>query len=229
MRDAIETNVDRVRRRIAGACSRSGRDAAGVTIVGVTKTFGPGVVDALVEAGVGDIGENRIQEFLEKCPLVTRSCRWHFIGTLQRNKATKAVGRFELIQSVDNLELARTLDRIGRERGISTRVLLEVNTSAEPSKHGFAPGELPEAARIASGLKTLSLEGLMTVGPLTDDESAVRASFALLRDLRDRAQDELGRPLAHLSMGMSDDFEIAVEEGATIIRLGRVLLGNRRG
>ncbi len=228
MREAIEANVERVKRRVADACARSARDAAEVTIVGVTKTFGPEVVDAMVEAGVGDIGENRIQEFLDKCSVVTRSCRWHFIGTLQRNKATKAVGRFELIHSVDNLELARALDRIGRERGISTRVLFEVNTSGEPSKRGFAPVELPDAARTASSLPALSLEGLMTVGPLTHDASAVRSAFALLRDLRDRTQGELGSRFAHLSMGMSDDFEIAVEEGATIIRLGRVLLGARR-
>jgi pyridoxal phosphate enzyme (YggS family) len=229
VRESIETNVDRVKERIAAACSRSGRDAREVSIVGVTKTFGPEAVDALIAAGIADIGENRIQEFLEKSQAVTRPCRWHFVGTLQRNKAKKAIGRFELIHSVDNLALARTLDRLGLELGVSTRILFEVNTSAESTKHGFDPKDLVQAAEAASILPSLSIEGLMTVGPLADDDSAIRRSFSLLRGLRDRTEASLGKRLVHLSMGMSDDFEIAVEEGATLVRLGRVLLGARPG
>jgi len=196
-------------------------------IVGVTKTFGPDMVDALFEAGVENVGENRIQEFLEKKPRVTHPCRWHLVGTLQRNKVTKAIGQFDLIHSVDRLELAETLSRLGEERGITTRILLEVNTSGEETKHGFTPVDVVEAAARIAPLPSLSLEGLMTVGPLTDDPAAVRRSFERLRTLRDWAQTGLDAPLLHLSMGMSDDFEIAVEEGATMVRLGRVLLGER--
>jgi len=229
MRDTIEANLCRVRERIEEACRRVGRPNSDVIIVGVTKTFGPEIVNALVDAGVEHIGENRIQEFIEKKPRVTRPCRWHLVGTLQRNKATKAVGQFELIHSVDRLTLAETLSRLGEERGITTRILLEVNTSGESTKHGFTPDDVAEAAAKVAALPGLSFEGLMTVGPLTGDPAVVRRSFERLRTLRDRIETGLGRSLAHLSMGMSDDFDIAVEEGATMVRLGRVLLGEHRG
>jgi pyridoxal phosphate enzyme (YggS family) len=225
--DTVRANVSEVRERIDRACSAAGRSPDDVTIVGVTKTFGPEVVDRLIEAGIGDIGESRIQEFLDKRDAVTRRCRWHLIGHLQRNKAGKAVGQFDLVHSVDSLRLAETLSRMGADRGLSTRVLLEVNTSGEPTKHGFAPDELEGAAIGVMALPAVSLEGLMTVGPFTDDAGEIRRAFALLRDLRGRAERSTGRSLAHLSMGMSDDFEIAVEEGATMVRLGRILLGSR--
>jgi hypothetical protein len=225
----METNLREVHERIARACGVSDRKPEDVTIVGVTKTFGADVVDALVDAGVRDIGESRVQEFLEKSAAVTRPCRWHLIGNLQRNKAGKAIGRFELIHSVDSVRLAEALNRLGEERSLATRVLFEVNTSGEASKHGFSPGDLEAAATAVMGLPAVSLEGLMTVGPLTDDAREIRRSFALLRDLRDRLEKIAGRRLVHLSMGMSDDFEIAVEEGATMVRLGRVLVGSRGG
>jgi pyridoxal phosphate enzyme (YggS family) len=200
-----------------------------VTIVGVTKTFGADVVDALVDAGVSDIGESRIQEFLEKSAAVTTPCRWHLIGHLQRNKAPKAIGRFEMIHSVDSLRLAEALNRLGAERSLASRVLLEVNTSGETAKHGFAPAEVEPAALEIASLPSIEIEGLMTVGPLTDDAGEIRRAFALLRDLRERLEKATGRKLPDLSMGMSDDFEIAVEEGATLVRLGRVLVGSRGG
>jgi pyridoxal phosphate enzyme (YggS family) len=229
VRQAIEANVRGVRERIARACVRAGRRADDVTIVGVTKTFGPEMVDALIEAGIRDIGESRIQEFEEKKPRVAYPCRWHLVGTLQRNKAKKAIGEFELIHSVDGLRLAGTLSRLGEERGITTRILLEVNTSAEATKRGFIPDELVEAAREIASMPRLGLEGLMTIGPFTDDQARVRRSFETLRRLRDESERALGIPLRTLSMGMSDDFEIAVEEGATMVRLGRILLGERPG
>jgi len=200
-----------------------------VIIVGVTKTFGPEMVDALIEAGVCDIGESRIQEFQEKKPGVVHPCRWHLIGTLQRNKAKKAIGECELIHAVDGLRLAEALSRLGGENGITTPVLLEVNTSGESTKHGFGPDELLAAAARVAVLPNLRLDGLMTIGPFTVDRDRVRRSFEVLRNLRDGVERTLGRPLRHLSMGMSDDFEIAVEEGATLVRLGRVLLGERPG
>ncbi len=229
MRESIEANVREVRERIERACDRAGRGADEVIIVGVTKTFGPEMVDALVDAGVRDIGESRVQEFQEKKPRVTRPCRWHFVGTLQRNKAGKAIGEFELIHSVDGLRLAEALSRLGRERGVTTRMLLEVNTSGESTKRGFTPDELVDAVGEIAVLPELSLDGLMTVGPFTDDPARIRRSFETLRNLRERAEQALGRPLRHLSMGMSDDFETAVEEGATMVRLGRILLGERSG
>ena len=224
----VEANLREVRERIARACRASDRRPDEITIIGVTKTFGADVVETLLDAGVGDIGESRVQEFLAKSAAVLRPCRWHLIGNLQRNKAGKAIGRFEMIHSVDSVKLAEALHRMGEERSLATRVLFEVNTSGEASKHGFSPGDLDTAAAAVMSLPAVSLEGLMTVGPLTDDAGEIRRSFALLRDLRDRLEKSTGRRLAHLSMGMSDDFEIAVEEGATMVRLGRVLVGSRR-
>jgi pyridoxal phosphate enzyme (YggS family) len=225
--EEIKSRLEEVRRRIDDACRRAGRAASDVTIIGVTKTFGPEAVDALFDAGVRDIAESRIQEFLLKRAAVTRPCRWHFVGTLQRNKAAKAFGCFELIHSVDNVKLAEALNRLGGERGAATRVLLEVNTSGEPSKHGFAPAELERTVAGIAALGSLSLDGLMTVGPLSDDTGRIRRSFALLRELGRVVERGTGRSAVQLSMGMSDDFEIAVEEGATMIRLGRIILGDR--
>lgn len=227
MNRAIEANVREVRRRIAEACRRVGRSAADVTIVGVTKTFGPDVVDALIEAGIGDIGESRIQEYQRKRPAVVEPCRWHLIGTLQRNKARKAIGEFELIHSVDSFDLAATLSRLGAESGAETRVLLEVNTSGEATKHGFSVDDVREVAAKVAVLEHVGLDGLMTIGPFTDDVARVRRAFETLRIVREAVERDLGRGLRHLSMGMSDDFEIAVEEGATLVRLGRVLVGER--
>ncbi|UCG53459.1 MAG: YggS family pyridoxal phosphate-dependent enzyme [Candidatus Latescibacterota bacterium] len=229
MTGSIDENLSRVRERIQRACDRVGRRFDDVTIVGVTKTFGPEVVEALVKAGVVDIGENRIQEFIEKKAEVKIDCRWHLVGTLQRNKAPKAIGQFDLIHSVDRLKLAQTLSRLGEEREIDTRVLIEVNTSGEASKHGFSPEDVTDAAGIISELPRLDLGGLMTVGPLTDDLVSVRRSYQTLFRLKEHTESALGTRLRHLSMGMTDDFEIAVEEGATLVRLGRVLLGERPG
>jgi pyridoxal phosphate enzyme (YggS family) len=225
----IEKSVAAVRARVATACARVGRSPEDVTIVAITKTHGPAVVDAIIEAGIADVGENRVQEFLKKQPEVHLPCRWHLVGTLQRNKATKVIGRFEMVHSLDRVSLADTLNRLGGERDTRTRVLIEVNTSGEESKHGFDPAEVVRAARHVDSLPWLELEGLMTLGPLTDDTTAIRRAFQSLFRLREKAEQSLGRGLPHLSMGMSDDFEIAIEEGATLVRLGRVLLGPREG
>jgi len=228
MSNNITDNLKRIQGRIAEACTRIGRPIESVTIVAVTKTHGPETVNAVLEAGLMDIGENRIQEFLSKRDELARPCRWHLIGPLQSNKATKAIGQFELVHSVDRFKIAETLNRLGEENDIRTRVLLEVNTTKETTKHGFEPAEAPEMAVRIAELPALELEGLMTLGPLTDDETAVRRSFQSLFRLREKIEGSLGRSLPHLSMGMSNDFEIAVEEGATLVRLGRVLLGERQ-
>jgi pyridoxal phosphate enzyme (YggS family) len=227
MEPSIQDNIAAVRERIEAALRRSGRSGDRVTVVGITKKFGYESVIELIRAGIEDIGENRIQEFTEKQPLVTLPCRWHLVGSLQRNKATKAIGQFHLIHSIDSVRLAETLNRLGEERNIVTRILLQVNTSGESTKHGFAPDETVDRAGEISRLPFLKLEGLMTIGPFTQDVPLVRRSFQILRDLGDRIRSSFDIPLPELSMGMSDDFEIAVEEGATIVRLGTILLGER--
>jgi len=226
--ERIVENLARVRERVDAACERVGRDQNTVTIIAVTKTQPAEVLNAVIAAGIEDLGENRIQEFLDKRDGVTAPCRWHMIGTLQRNKVTKAVGEFDLIHSVDSTKLADTIARISGERNVRTRVLLEVNTSGESSKHGFAAHDVLRAAEHTAALDNIELRGLMTIGPLTDDEGAVRRSFQSLFRLQRKVSQSIGRELPVVSMGMSDDFEIAIEEGATMIRLGRVLVGERR-
>jgi pyridoxal phosphate enzyme (YggS family) len=197
-----------------------------VRIVGVTKTHGPDAVQAAVAAGLQDVGENRVQEALQKQQsLAGLSVDWHLIGTLQRNKARNAVGRFALIHSVDRLDLAAELDRRSAE-GSKQRVLVQVNCSAEPQKGGVSPGSLPELLDQLQTLKRVEVQGLMTMSALTDDQAEQRRSFRLLRELHEAAERS-GHRLPDLSMGMSGDYAIAVEEGATMIRLGTVLFGVR--
>lgn len=217
----------RVRDRIDEALERAGRSGERVTVVGITKTFGPEMVDALVEAGIEDIGENRVQEFLAKYNDVVRSCKWHLVGHLQRNKATKVIGKFHCIQSLDSIRLAETLDRLGREANLQTRAFLQVNTSVEESKHGVSVDAAPEMAVEIAALEHIDLDGLMTIGPVTMDPVETRKCFEQLFRLRDQVNRHLDRPLTELSMGMSGDFEAAIEEGATVVRLGRVLTGER--
>jgi len=222
-------NLARVRERIAAAAERSGRSPSDITIVAVTKTFGPETVEEAVRGGIRDVGENRVQEFLEKADRVSLDCRWHLVGHLQSNKVNKAIGRFAMIQSVDSIKIAEKLDRAGAERGITTDVLIEVNTSGEASKHGFDPDETVDAYGIVSELQALSVRGLMTVGPWVDDGERIASAFGRLRRLKEEIERAApdGRVLEHLSMGMSDDFELAIREGSTMVRLGRVLFGER--
>ena len=227
--DTIETRLARVRERIDEAARRAGRDGASVRIVAVTKTFGPGAVEAIVRAGLDDIGENRVQEMLAKADRVRTPCRWHLLGPLQRNKVRKVVGRIAMLHALDDLRVADALDRVAAERDVVVDVLVQVNTSGEATKHGFAPERAVEAVVEAARRERLRVRGLMTIGPLGGSPEAVRRAFGDLARLRAQAQERLGRALPELSMGMSDDFEIAVEEGATIVRLGRVLTGPRSG
>lgn len=216
-----------VRERIERACARAGRDPEAVALVAVSKTVPASRVRELLESGQLLFGESRVQEALEKIPLVGGGSRWHLVGHLQRNKARHAVGSFELIHSVDDLALAQELDRRAAGRGIVQPVLVQVNLSREATKSGVDDeGALPllEAVRSLAGLK---LRGLMTIPPPSEDPETSRPWFAALRDLRDRAESRLGTGLPELSMGMTDDFEIAVEEGATLVRVGRALFGPR--
>jgi pyridoxal phosphate enzyme (YggS family) len=214
-----------VRDTIAAAQARSGRRQP-VTVVAVTKTLGPEAVRAAVEAGLGVLGENRVQEALEKQDaLPGLVVEWHLIGSLQKNKARHAAGRFALIHSVDRLDLALELDRRTGE-GTRQPILVQVNCSAEPQKGGVEPSGLFELLDGIRACGRLEVRGLMTMAELTDDAGRQRAAFAMLRTLRDEAEAR-GQRLPELSMGMSADYAVAVEEGATMVRLGTILFGGR--
>jgi pyridoxal phosphate enzyme (YggS family) len=197
-----------------------------VTIVAVTKTHGPEAILAAVAAGISDVGENRVQEALAKQDVLGPvPVTWHLVGTLQRNKARHAIGRFGMIQSVDRLELAGELHRRA-PAGLRQAILVQVNCSGEPQKGGVEPERLPELLAGIAQLDRLELQGLMTMAALTDDVREQRRAFAQLRELRDSARRD-GHTLPELSMGMSGDYAVAVEEGATMVRLGTVLFGER--
>lgn len=231
--EAIRDNIFRARERIAEAARRSGRSPADVVLMGVSKFQPLAALYAAIDCGVTTLGESRVQEAEEK-RLAWAGGRavWHMIGHLQRNKARKALALFDHIDSVDNAELALTLERILNEtpRAAPFPIFIEVNTSGEETKHGVPPGET--AALFDTILKRcafLSIEGLMTIGPMTSDERAVRTSFAMLRELRLSLRERAGLALPHLSMGMSGDYEWAIEEGSTLVRIGTGLFGSRTG
>jgi pyridoxal phosphate enzyme (YggS family) len=226
--DDISRNIEAVHGRIAGALSRAGRSPGEVTLVAVTKTLPATVVGQVIRAGVLDIGENRVQELVAKAAEVTEPCRWHLIGPLQRNKVRKVVGLAHIIHAVDGIEIAEAVDRVAREQNLIVRVLLEVNTSAEATKHGVDPADAPRIADALFALGNLDWRGLMTIGPLDAGEGVTRDCFRRLARLAADLRTRTGRELPELSMGMSDDFEMAIEEGATIVRLGRVITGERK-
>jgi pyridoxal phosphate enzyme (YggS family) len=213
-----------VRERIAAAVARGGHGQE-VTLIAVTKTYGPDAVASAWESGIRDVGENKVQEALSKMGGVTVPVRWHLIGHLQRNKA-KAVDRFEIVHSVDSGRLADAVARVGEERGNPVRGLMQVNVSGEESKGGLSAAEVEVEGERWLGLRGLRVEGVMTMAPLDGDEHTLRATFGGARRLRERLV-ALGHPATELSMGMSNDYEIAVEEGATMVRLGTVLFGAR--
>jgi pyridoxal phosphate enzyme (YggS family) len=216
-----------VQGRIAAACRRAGREPAAVRLVAVSKTVAADRVRALVAAGQAHLGENRVQEALAKMPAVGPGAVWHLVGHLQRNKARLAVGRFELIHSLDGVPLAEELDRRARAAGLRQAVLVQANLSREASKFGAEEGDLASLLARVAGLPGLDLRGLMILPPPPERPEDSRPWFRRLREWRDRAVERLQLPLPELSMGMSDDFEVAVEEGATLVRVGRVLFGER--
>lgn len=220
-------NLEIVRSRIASAATRAGRDPADVELVAISKTHPAGLVCEVAEAGQELFGESRVQEALVKIPELPGRLRWHFIGHLQANKVRKALPLFELIHGVDTMEIARDIDRIAPELGLHPRVLLEVNVSGEGSKHGFAPEALERGLEELLALPRLQVEGFMTMAPLAPAAEASRPCFAALRTLRDRLAAQAGIPFPMLSMGMSGDYEVAVEEGATLVRVGSAIFGGR--
>ena len=219
---------ERVLDRIAAACARARRDPADVTLVAVSKTVPPERLRAAIAAGLTTLGENRVQEAEGKVGEVAGAV-WHLVGPLQKNKARRALELFGTIESVDSVELAARLDRIAADARPAERVpvLLEVNVDGDPAKSGFGPADLERSLGAVLALPRLAVRGLMTIGRLVDRPEDARPTFAGLRDLstRLRAADERLGP--DLSMGMTDDFEVAVEEGATIVRVGRALFGER--
>ncbi len=231
IRRQVERNLAAVRARMADACARSGRAPAEVTLVAVTKTVPPAVIRLLAEAGQADFGENRVQEALAKIPACPSGLRWHLIGHLQRNKAGKAAGRFDRIHSVDGLALAQALERALARTARRLPCFLEVNVSGESGKHGVTPDEAVDTANAMRSLPWLRLEGLMTMAPLDPDPEHARPHFRALRELRDRI--DAGRTdedrLVHLSMGMSQDYTVAIEEGATMVRVGSALFEGTSG
>ena len=217
--------------RIAAACGRAGRSPADVTLVAVSKTVDPARLRDAVEAGLTLLGENRVQEGVAKAVEVP-GAHWHLIGPLQSNKARRAIEVYEVIESVESVGLAERLDRLAREirdagPGSGYPVLLQVNVDDDPAKAGFKPDALPEALDRLAALDALEVRGLMTIGRLVANAQAARPTFAALRELAARLRSGGATLGPELSMGMSDDFEVAIEEGATIVRVGRALFGER--
>jgi pyridoxal phosphate enzyme (YggS family) len=219
--------VDAVRGRIEGACARVGRDPRGVRLVAVSKLFPPESVRELLAAGHRLFGESRVQEALAKISAVGSGPEWHLIGSLQRNKARHAVGAFSLIHSVDSLPLAAEIDRRAAAAGLRQPVLVQLDLAGEATKSGVSEADLPALLDAVVALPGLDLRGLMTIPPPVADPEESRPYFGRLRDLRDQAAGRLRGELPELSMGMSDDFEVAVEEGATLVRVGRRIFGPR--
>ena len=226
-RNTILLNLQDVRRRIQQALERSGRHGQSVRLVAVTKTVGVEEARTLLELGQEDLAENRVKEALAKQEALPRA-RWHLIGHLQTNKVKRALEFFDWIHSVDSLHLAREISKRAERLGREVDVLLEVNTSGEASKYGVTPEELPALAEAVSQLPRIRVRGLMTIAPIVERPEEARPYFVMLRELRDRLVEEgVVAELPHLSMGMTDDFEVAVEEGATMVRIGRAIFGER--
>lgn len=225
----IAERVRAVRERIARAAERASRSPADVTLVAISKTHPAEAVREAYAAGVRDFGENRVQEAEPKIRASSdlAGVRWHLVGHLQSNKARRAAALFGLVQSIDSVELGERLARAGEEAGHTLRGLVEVDLAGEASKFGVPEAELLATLRALAGRSGLRLEGLMVLPPLCDDLEAVRPFFRRLRELRDRAQGEGLLAAGELSMGMSLDFEVAVEEGASIVRVGTAIFGER--
>ena len=228
---ALAAARERVLATIADAAARAGRDPAGITLVAVSKTVPAERLRAAVAAGLTVLGENRVQEAEAKAAVVP-GATWHLVGPLQSNKAKRALATFAVIESVDSVDLARRLDRLAGQvlaGGARLPVLLQVNVDADPAKAGFAPEVLERSVAEVEALPALEVRGLMTVGRLVDDAEAARPSFAALRGLSERLRGHWPGLGPELSMGMSDDYPVAIEEGATIVRVGRALFGVRDG
>jgi pyridoxal phosphate enzyme (YggS family) len=223
----LATNMETIRQRIRAACGRAGHNPDSVTLLAVSKTYPPETIKAAADCGQVFFGENKVQEAKAKIPLCPGALRWHFIGHLQSNKCRDAVELFEMIQSVDSLSLAQEINKRAEQAARRMPVLMEVNVAGEASKFGYQPERLLAELKQLNALPRLEIRGLMTVPPWSPEAEDSRPHFRRLRELKQRAEAVLGAPLPHLSMGMSGDFEIAIEEGATMVRVGTALFGPR--
>jgi pyridoxal phosphate enzyme (YggS family) len=220
-------SLEKIQQRITAACVRAGRDPGSVTLLAVTKSQPPEVVREAADCGQALFGENKIQEAKAKIPLCPSRLHWHFIGHLQSNKCRDAVEWFEMIHSVDSLSLAREISKRAEQAAKTMPILLEINVAGEASKFGYQPGRLLVELKEINTLRRIEIRGLMAVPPWSAEPEKSRPHFRQLRELKQKCEQILGIPLPHLSMGMSGDFEIAIEEGATLVRIGTALFGPR--
>lgn len=223
----LTANLHAINNRISLACERSNRDASSVALLGVTKGQPPEKIDAAVELGLTLFGENRVQEAKAKIGRCSGRIRWHMIGHLQSNKCRDAVRLFDMIQSVDSLDLAEEIAKSADKAAKTMPILLEVNVAGERTKFGFKSADLLQQIETINRLPRLEIHGLMTIAPWSPEPEKVRPVFRRLRELKEKSEQVLGAPLPHLSMGMSGDFEVAIEEGATLVRIGTALFGPR--
>ena len=223
----ISNNLINIHSRIQDAAHRVGRQVSDVRLVAVSKTYPPAVIQEAWNAGQHVFGENRVQDALPKIAELPAEAKWHFIGHLQSNKIRKALPAFTLIHGVDNLELAQQISRIAVEMGLTANILLEINVSGEASKFGFSPTDLRQNLEGLLCLPNIRINGLMTMAPYSEDPETARPVFSKLRILRDELAAKTGQALRELSMGMSGDFEVGIEEGATIVRIGSSIFGHR--
>jgi len=224
---SILDNLERVWEQIAQAAAKAGRDVEDVELVAIAKTHPAERLREAVEAGQTLFGENRVQEARAKIPELSSNIRWHFVGHLQKNKVRQALPLFEMIHSVDSLALAQDINRIAEEDGLYPKVLLEVNVAGEGSKFGFAPYDLREQMEMLLALPRLSIDGLMCIPPLAVESEDSRKFFVQVRELRDSLEKEFNMKLPQLSMGMTQDFPIGIQEGATLVRVGTAIFGER--
>jgi len=223
----LAINLHSIQDRIQAACVRAGRNPASVTLLPVSKNQPPEIIGAAVELGLTVFGENRVQEVKAKMPKCPGRLKWHMIGHLQSNKCRDAVQLFAMIQSVDGLALAEEIEKWADREAKTVPILLEVNIAGESSKFGYPPERLLEELPKINALRRVEIRGLMTMAPWTPEPEKVRPVFRRLRELKTECEHIIGAPLEHLSMGMSNDFEVAVEEGATLVRIGTALFGPR--
>ena len=224
---SLPDNLISIQQRIHAACERAGRDAATVTLLAVSKTHPPETIREAVNCGLWHFGENKIQEAKAKIPLCPGKARWQFIGHLQSNKVRDAVELFEMIQGVDSLSIAKEISKRAEQAAKTMPILLEVNVAGEASKFGYQPEKLLAELNELNALPRIEIHGLMAIPPFSPVPEKTRPYFQRLRQLKLEAEKILGVPLPHLSMGMSGDFEVAIEEGATIVRIGTALFGER--
>jgi len=224
----IQKNLTEVRGKMVDAAENSGRNPQDVTLVAVTKTYGVDVINEAIDCGVTDIGENRVQEIMEKYEFV-KPVRWHLIGHLQKNKVKYIIDKVELIHSVDSFELAKEIDKHAKKHGKIQKILLEVNVSGEESKFGIRPDECQELCRMIAELENVKIQGLMTIAPFVDDQNILESVFSGLKSLADeiRSANIERVDMTELSMGMTNDFSLAIQKGATMVRVGTGIFGKR--